>query len=307
MTAPFFPRILGAVAFLNQETEPLTMNLQHHFLIAMPALQDPIFRRSVVYICEHNTNGAMGIIVNKPLENLKIEGILEKLKITPEPRDESIRLDKPVMLGGPLAEDRGFILHTPPSNFASSIRISDNTVMTTSRDVLETLGTDKQPSDVLVALGYASWEKGQLEQEILDNAWLTAPADLNILFKTPIADRWREAAKLIGKAGKIITCHIGNGASISAVKDGVCVDTSMGFTPLAGVVMGTRSGDVDPFVPLYIMKTQNKTVEEVDNLLNKQSGMLGLCGCSDNRDVEVKYFAGDPEADGHAGIYIQHR
>lgn len=98
MTAPFFPRILGAVAFLNQETEPLTMNLQHHFLIAMPALQDPIFRRSVVYICEHNTNGAMGIIVNKPLENLKIEGILEKLKITPEPRDESIRLDKPVML-----------------------------------------------------------------------------------------------------------------------------------------------------------------------------------------------------------------
>lgn len=79
-----------------------------------------------------------------------------------------------------------------------SIRISDNTVMTTSRDVLETLGTDKQPSDVLVALGYASWEKGQLEQEILDNAWLTAPADLNILFKTPIADRWREAAKLIG-------------------------------------------------------------------------------------------------------------
>lgn len=102
------------------------------------------------------------------------------------------------MLGGPLAEDRGFILHTPPSNFASSIRISDNTVMTTSRDVLETLGTDKQPSDVLVALGYASWEKGQLEQEILDNAWLTAPADLNILFKTPIADRWRDAAKLIG-------------------------------------------------------------------------------------------------------------
>lgn len=106
----------------------------------------------------------------------------------------------------------------------------------------------------------------------------------------------REAAKLIGKAGKIITCHIGNGASISAVKDGICMDTSMGFTPLAGVVMGTRSGDVDPFVPLYIMKTQNKTVEEVDNLLNKQSGMFGLCGFSDNRDVEAKYFAGDKDA-----------
>ncbi|MBQ8785915.1 MAG: acetate kinase [Alphaproteobacteria bacterium] len=106
----------------------------------------------------------------------------------------------------------------------------------------------------------------------------------------------REAAKLIGKEGNIITCHIGNGASISAVKNGECQDTSMGFTPLAGVVMGTRSGDLDPIIPLYIMKTQNKTVDEVDNLLNKQSGMFGLCGYSDNRDVEAKYLAGDPDA-----------
>ena len=106
------------------------------------------------------------------------------------------------------------------------------------------------------------------------------------------------ARELIGNPehSKIITCHIGNGASISAVKDGKCIDTSMGFTPLAGVVMGTRSGDLDPFVPLYIMKTQNKTIEEVDNLLNKQSGMFGLCGYSDNRDVEVRYYAGDQEA-----------
>jgi len=108
----------------------------------------------------------------------------------------------------------------------------------------------------------------------------------------------REANKLIGNPehSKIITCHIGNGASITAVKDGKCMDTSMGFTPLAGVVMGTRSGDVDPFVPLYIMKSQNKTIEEVDNLLNKQSGMFGLCGYSDNRDVEVRYFAGEQDA-----------
>ena len=106
------------------------------------------------------------------------------------------------------------------------------------------------------------------------------------------------ANKLIGSPehSKIITCHIGNGASITAVKDGKCIDTSMGFTPLAGVVMGTRSGDIDPFIPLYIMKTQNKTVEEVDNLLNKQSGMFGLCGYSDNRDVEVRYFGGDEDA-----------
>ncbi|WP_455425683.1 YqgE/AlgH family protein [Dryocola sp. LX212] len=174
------------------------MNLQHHFLIAMPALQDPLFKRAVVYICEYNEEGAMGIIINKPLENLKVEGVLQKLKIDPDPRDPAIRLDKPVFIGGPLAEDRGFILHTPPDAFASSIRISDDTVITTSRDVLETIGTPNQPQDVIVALGYSSWEKGQLEQEILDNAWLTAPADAAILFHTPIADRWREAAKLIG-------------------------------------------------------------------------------------------------------------
>lgn len=135
------------------------MNLQHHFLIAMPALRDPIFRRAVVYICEYNEDGAMGIIINKPLENLQVEGILDKLKIPAEARLPEIRLDKPVMLGGPLAEDRGFILHTPPV-FSSSIRISDNTVVTTSRDVLETLGTANQPSEVLVALGYASGKKG---------------------------------------------------------------------------------------------------------------------------------------------------
>ena len=174
------------------------MNLQHHFLIAMPALQDPLFKRAVVYICEYNEDGAMGIIINKPLENLQVDGVLEKLKIAPEPRDPAIRLDKPVFIGGPLAEDRGFILQTPPDCFASSIRISDDTVITTSRDVLETIGTAKQPTDVIVALGYSSWEKGQLEQEILDNAWLTAPADASILFHTPISERWREAAKLIG-------------------------------------------------------------------------------------------------------------
>ncbi|WP_313107613.1 YqgE/AlgH family protein [Atlantibacter sp.] len=174
------------------------MNLQHHFLIAMPGLQDPLFRRAVVYICEYNEDGAMGLIINKPLENLKVDGVLQKLKITPEPRDPARRLDKPVFVGGPLAEDRGFILHTPPDKFNSSIRISDNTIITTSRDVLETLGTASQPEEVIVALGYSSWDKGQLEREILENSWLTAPADMNILFRIPIAHRWREAAKLIG-------------------------------------------------------------------------------------------------------------
>ncbi len=99
----------------------------------------------------------------------------------------------------------------------------------------------------------------------------------------------QKAAELIGKKGKIITCHLGNGASISAVDNGICLDTSMGFTPLAGLVMGTRCGDIDPYIPLYICKAQNKTPDEVNDILNKRSGMYGLCGYSDNRDIETLY------------------
>lgn len=174
------------------------MNLQHHFLIAMPSLQDPFFKRSVVYLCEHNEEGAMGLIINKPMENLTVEGILKKLKISADDRDPAIKLDKPVFTGGPLAEDRGFILHSAQRTFTSSIRISDNTVITTSRDVLESIGTAAQPSNVLVALGYCAWEKDQLENELMENAWLTTPANSNILFQTPISERWREAARSIG-------------------------------------------------------------------------------------------------------------
>lgn len=99
----------------------------------------------------------------------------------------------------------------------------------------------------------------------------------------------QKAAELIGKKGKIITCHLGNGASISAVEDGKCLDTSMGFTPLAGLIMGTRCGDIDPYIPLYICKSQNKTPDEVNEILNKKSGMFGICGYSDNRDIETLY------------------
>lgn len=114
----------------------------------------------------------------------------------------------------------------------------------------------------------------------------------------------REAARLMGKQGKFITCHIGNGASISAVDNGKCVDTSMGFTPLAGVCMGTRSGDIDPYIPLHIMKTQGLSVDAMNNMLNKQSGMLGLCGYSDNRDVEAAMARGDEKAIVANDVYI---
>lgn len=107
----------------------------------------------------------------------------------------------------------------------------------------------------------------------------------------------QKAAELIGKKGKIITCHLGNGASISAIDDGKCLDTSMGFTPLAGLVMGTRCGDIDPYIPLYICKSQNKTPDEVNEILNKRSGMFGLCGYSDNRDVETLFSVEEKATD----------
>ena len=114
----------------------------------------------------------------------------------------------------------------------------------------------------------------------------------------------RRAADLMGRNGKFITCHLGNGASLSAVDNGKCMDTSRGFTPLAGIMMGTRCGDIDPYIPLHIMKYQRKTVDEVNDLLNKQSGMLGLSGFSDNRDVEAKFLAGNERAKIAMEVYV---
>ncbi|PHM73827.1 YqgE/AlgH family protein [Xenorhabdus kozodoii] len=174
------------------------MNLQHHFLIAMPSLSDPYFNRSVVYICEHDQNGAMGLIINKPIAKVSIQSILQKLDIAPKDRDNTINLNQPVMAGGPLSEEHGFILHTPQSGFSSSIQISEHTMITTSRDMLETLGTLRQPKNILMTLGCSSWESGQLEREMMENSWLTVSAEPSIIFDTPIANRWHDAAALLG-------------------------------------------------------------------------------------------------------------
>lgn len=186
------------------------MKLVHHFLIAMPAMQDNRFKRAVIYVCEHSEDGAMGMIINKPLEQLTLSTLLEKLDITPSPRDPAIRLDQPVLIGGPLAEDRGFVLHSPTDAFGSSAEIGPGCMLTTSRDVLETLGTPRQPNAILVTLGYCSWGKGQLERELLDNAWLTVEADSQILFHTPLAERWIGAAKKLGVDIRNMPCSAGH-------------------------------------------------------------------------------------------------
>ena len=186
------------------------MNLQHHFLVAMPTLEDPLFKRSVIYICEHNDEGAMGIIINKPLDNINVEGVLVKLDIELSGNDSSRQLEQPVFAGGPMSEDRGFILHSMPHKYASSIEVSPETVVTTSKDVLEALTTDEHPEQVLVALGYCAWEQQQLENEILDNAWLTVPASQDIIFRLPASERWSAAAAKLGIAIHMIASEAGH-------------------------------------------------------------------------------------------------
>lgn len=181
-------------------------NLQNHFLIAMPTLNDSWFKKSVVYICEHNDMGAMGLIINKPVQKYTIKTILNNLNIIPTQLSTSIQLNDPVFSGGPLLDDHGFILHTPKQGFGSSIEVSSKAMITTSKDILKTLGTSDQPQNILIALGYSGWSKGQLEQELSENNWLTVPADENILFHTPIINRWNAAAQILG----IDICNITN-------------------------------------------------------------------------------------------------
>jgi len=174
------------------------LNLANHFLIAMPSMQDPMFGGSVVYLCEHNERGAMGVIINKPTE-MTIETLLDridiKLDLTPDLNQDTKKL---VMFGGPVQDDRGFVLHAPVAEFTSTLKISEQVAFTTSRDVLEAVARGRGPKNILVSVGYAGWGAGQLEDEIISNGWLTVPADPAILFDLPIELRLTAAIKLLG-------------------------------------------------------------------------------------------------------------
>lgn len=183
------------------------MNLKNHFIIAMPSLDDSLFNRSVVYICEHNRDGAMGIIINKPINDLNVQTVLSKLDITPY--KSCAELEQPVFIGGPLAEEQGFILHSPQQGFSSSIAISDELMITTSLDVLKSIGSPEQPKDLLLSLGYASWGDMQLEYEIAQNDWLVADVNTDIIFSQPIDERWYLAAKSIGININTISTQMG--------------------------------------------------------------------------------------------------
>ncbi|MBT8148443.1 MAG: YqgE/AlgH family protein [Pseudomonadales bacterium] len=177
-------------------------SLRNQFLIATPALDAGIFKSSVTYICEHDENGAMGIIINRP-STLKVQDILADV-CTEEQKSASEPINiAPVMVGGPVGLERGFVLHQLLENeddtrWASSLRITDDIVLTGSRDILVAMGEGHGPENYLVVLGYAGWGAGQLEQELAENAWLTSPAQSDILFSTPYHQRAAAAAKLLG-------------------------------------------------------------------------------------------------------------
>ncbi|MDR0996435.1 MAG: YqgE/AlgH family protein [Zoogloeaceae bacterium] len=168
--------------------------LSHHFLMAMPAMDDPFFGRALIYLCEHGPEGAMGLIVNRPL-GLTYSELFSQTEL---PLNEPALGVRHVHFGGPVQTDRGFVLHRPLGQWQASLAVGDGIGLTSSRDVLAAIGKEGEPRDALVALGYAGWGAGQLEQEIANNAWLTVEADPDILFAVPAEDRLSAAFARLG-------------------------------------------------------------------------------------------------------------
>ncbi|MDP1739658.1 MAG: YqgE/AlgH family protein [Polaromonas sp.] len=187
------------------------INLTHHFLIAMPGLDDVAFARSVIYMCEHSDRGALGLIINKP-SDINLQGLFDKVELPLRRGDLS---DSPVFQGGPVQTERGFVLHEcmlagSESVYASTMTIPGGLEMTTSKDVLEALSSGAGPRKVFVSLGYSAWGEGQLESEISDNSWLTVEADLALIFDTPVDQRYDKALLLLGLQSWMLSPEAGH-------------------------------------------------------------------------------------------------
>lgn len=192
---------------MNTINETVGNYLNNQFLIAMPNLTDPSFFHTVTYLCQHNSEGALGIVINRKID-MKLGEIFNQMdiKISWGPA-----ADAPVFSGGPVQQERGFVIHSPCGNWDSSLAISDRIALTTSRDVLEAIAEGKGPEHFLVALGYAGWGGGQLEREIVNNSWLNTPCGHDIIFKTPVNQRWHAAASQIGIDINQLTTPAGHG------------------------------------------------------------------------------------------------
>ena len=191
-------------------------NFTHHFLIAMPGLEDAMFSKSVIYMCEHSERGALGLVINKP-SDINLQKLFEKVELPLHRKDLT---QSPVFQGGPVQTERGFVLHESivmPGNeslhesiYASTMTIPGGLEMTTSKDVLEALSTGYGPRKVFISLGYSSWGQGQLESEISDNSWLTVAADPAVIFDTPVEQRYAKALMLLGLESWMLSPEAGH-------------------------------------------------------------------------------------------------
>jgi putative transcriptional regulator len=191
------------------------INLTNHFLIAMPGLEDDLFGKSVVYVCEHNDRGALGLVINKP-SDINLPSLFGKVDLSLQRAELT---DQPVFQGGPVQTERGFVLHEPiwvdaddksQALYASTMHIPGGLEMTTSRDVLEAIANGAGPKKVLVTLGYASWGQGQLESELGENSWLTVDATRELIFDTPVSERYERALGLLGLQSWMISSQVGH-------------------------------------------------------------------------------------------------
>ncbi|MBU3004299.1 YqgE/AlgH family protein [Paraglaciecola arctica] len=170
-------------------------SLQNYLLIASPSMDDPYFARTVTYICEHNEHGAMGLIINQPV-GMKLKELVKQVDDKAEVIDE--KAQDIILAGGPVSQDRGFILHSSQPGWASSLTMTSELMVTTSKDIISSLGNKEAPEKSLIMLGYAGWTAGQLEEEIQTNSWLMVEADNDILFDTPIHKKWETAVQRLG-------------------------------------------------------------------------------------------------------------
>lgn len=169
-------------------------NLTGNFLIAMPAMADPYFAKSLTYICEHNEQGALGVVINRPID-MTLQTLFEQVGITLENHEIGAA---PLYFGGPVQTDRGFVLHQPVGTWSSTLAVGEEIGLTTSKDILEAVGRGDGPARFLVTLGYAGWAPGQLEHELAQNAWLNVPADAGVIFDLPWEERLAAAMTMLG-------------------------------------------------------------------------------------------------------------
>lgn len=181
-------------------------SLRDHFLVAMPNLKGSFFDHSLTYICEHSADGAMGLVVNTPLKGFSLRAILEQMNL----QFSGDIQEQAVLSGGPVQIDRGFVLHDGERSFESTLTVSRDIRLTSSKDIMQAIAEGSGPRHTLVALGYAGWGPGQLEQELSENAWLTVPADPAIIFETPADQRWQAAASQLGIDPNLLTPDAGH-------------------------------------------------------------------------------------------------